>query len=187
MFLYKEISRKLTWVGSGLVNTEWVWGDWRSLFFQSQWAQSWCLLSPNLRKLVTQYEHTHTHTQFAGNLFHTSADIFDTAKITSSNDFIFSLWLWFKIDNWGYDIPWRWSTGQSLFWTCEWWKLYRGHYHQGAELWWLIHSEHVSPACRYQEFIPDGDLLPLPRRRTQLCHYALRLTQPVSLGSWKIC
>ena len=63
-------------------------------FFQSQWAQSWCLLSPNLRKLVTQYEHTHT--EFAGNLFHTSADIFDTAKITSSNDFIFSLWLWFN-------------------------------------------------------------------------------------------
>ena len=31
-----------------------------------------------------------------------------------------------------------------------------------------------------QEFIPDGDLLPLPHTRTQLCHYALRLTQPVS-------
>jgi len=31
-----------------------------------------------------------------------------------------------------------------------------------------------------KEFIPDGDLLPLPHRRTQLCHYALRLTQPVS-------
>ena len=33
-----------------------------------------------------------------------------------------------------------------------------------------------------QEFIPDGDLLPLPHTRTQLCHYALRLTQPVQLG-----
>ncbi|CAJ1434784.1 unnamed protein product [Effrenium voratum] len=31
-----------------------------------------------------------------------------------------------------------------------------------------------------KEFIPDGDLLPLPHTRTQLCHYALRLTQPVS-------
>ncbi len=42
------------------------------------------------------------------------------------------------------------------------------------------------PACCYEEFIPDGDLLPLPHRRTQLCHYALRLTQPVSLGSWNM-
>ena len=33
-----------------------------------------------------------------------------------------------------------------------------------------------------EEFIPDGDLLPLPHTRTQLCHYALRLTQPVQLG-----
>lgn len=31
-----------------------------------------------------------------------------------------------------------------------------------------------------KEFIPDGDLLPVPHTRTQLCHYALRLTQPVS-------
>ena len=35
-----------------------------------------------------------------------------------------------------------------------------------------------------EEFIPDGDLLPLPHTRTQLCHYALRLTQPVQLG-WR--
>lgn len=31
-----------------------------------------------------------------------------------------------------------------------------------------------------KEFIPDGDLLPVPHTRTQLCHYALRLTQSVS-------
>jgi len=40
----------------------------------------------------------------------------------------------------------------------------------------------MPPGALPEEFIPDGDLLPLPHTRTQLCHYALRLTQPVQLG-----
>ncbi|CAE7647951.1 unnamed protein product, partial [Symbiodinium sp. CCMP2456] len=43
-----------------------------------------------------------------------------------------------------------------------------------------VSSGNYTQVVRTKEFIPDGDLLPLPHTRTQLCHYALRLTQPLS-------
>lgn len=50
----------------------------------------------------------------------------------------------------------------------------------------VSHGKHTEVVVT-TAFIPDDDLLPLPHNRTQLCHYALRLTPPENMkntASW---